>query len=328
MRGSAGNTIPEDGSRTAATGLLDDLTVEARGRALEPFYDLLEIDPPWLVDLLVAIVLVVVGWYVAKGLMRWLGRPVARRFERPSITRTVLQSIRIAVLVVALLMAAIIIGIQPGEILLSVTVFSAVLAVVLAPIVARFISGLFVLTDRPFEIGDMIEIDDSSTRGFVEDVTLRYTKLFTLDNTFIVVSNSTINERDVINYSAEDRRTRQEIEVVVTYEGDIDLARELLERAAIETPDVIEGGPAIRIGSALYPATPTAYIDTFGDDGIHLSLRYWVEEPYRLPAVRSQVLEQFWRSIADEDIEIPYPHRHVVFDDDTSEPLPRDESTK
>lgn len=306
--------------RVISATMLDEITVEARGGALEPLYELIEIDPPWLFDLLVAIAFVIAGWYVAKWLMRWLGRPVSRRFERPSITRTVLQSIRISVVFGSLLIAALVIGIQPGEILLSVTVFSAVLAVVLAPIVGRFISGLFVLTDRPFEIGDMIEIDDSSTRGFVEDVTLRYTKLFTLENTFIVVSNSTINERDIVNFSAEDRRTRQEIEVIVTYEGDLERARLLLEEAAVETDHVIDGGPAIRIGSALYPASPTTYLDMFGDDGIHITLRYWVEEPYRLPMVRSRILEKFWASIATENVEIAYPHRHLVFDDTDESP--------
>ncbi|MFB6162642.1 MAG: mechanosensitive ion channel domain-containing protein [Halococcoides sp.] len=66
---------------------------------------------------------------------------------------------------------------------------------------------------------------DTGQQGFVEDITLRHTKIFTLDNTFVVIPNGTIRERDVINSSAEDARTRQTIEVVVTYESDLDRAR-------------------------------------------------------------------------------------------------------
>ncbi len=75
-------------------------------------------------------------------------------------------------------------GLQLGDIALSVTVFSAVVGVVLAPILGGLISGVFLLADQPYEIGDMIELADTGQRGFVEDITLRHTKVFTLDNTF------------------------------------------------------------------------------------------------------------------------------------------------
>ena len=267
------------------------------------------------VDFTVAVLLVVGGWYLSKLLVRALGRPIAQRFERPSVTNTVLQGLRVGVLLLAAGAAANVLGVEPGELLLSGAVFAAVLAVVLAPIVGSFVSGLFVLADQPFEIGDMIELVDEDTRGYVDDITLRYTKLFTLDNTFIVVPNSMIRDRDIINYSAEDPRTRESIDIVVTYEGDLDEARTRIQRAARKVDGVVTGGPAIRIGTTRYPAAPTCYITEFADHGIELQLRYWVEEPYRLQAVRSAVHEGVWDTIQDADVEIAYPHSHVVFDD-------------
>jgi len=59
-------------------------------------------------------------------------------------------------------------------------------------IVGSVISGVFLLADQPYEIGDMIELADRNQRGFVDDITLRYTKVFTLDNTFLVIPNGTI----------------------------------------------------------------------------------------------------------------------------------------
>ncbi|HMB50753.1 MAG TPA: mechanosensitive ion channel family protein, partial [Natronoarchaeum rubrum] len=125
-----------------------------------------------------AILVLIVGWYVSKLVVRSAGRMIARQFARPSITQTVLRGIRASVLLLSLAIAVQIMGFQPGNILLSVTVFSAVVAVILAPIVASVISGLFVLADQPFEIGDMIELTDNNggQKGFVEDITLRYTK--------------------------------------------------------------------------------------------------------------------------------------------------------
>jgi len=208
------------------------------------------------------------------------------------------------------------VGLQAGDILISVTVFSAVVGVILAPLAGSIINGLFVLADQPYEIGDMIELVDTDRRGFVDDITIRYTKIFTLDNTFIVIPNSSIRDRDVINYSAEDERTRLSLSLVVTYEGDMEQARSIMERAARNVDEVIGGGPDIRIGAARYPAAPTAYVDQYGDHGITLTLRYWAKQPYKLLTVRSKVNQRVRQGILDsDDVEIAYPHRHHVFDE-------------
>jgi small-conductance mechanosensitive channel len=184
-------------------------------------------------------------------------------------------------------------GLDLGNIALSVTVFSAVVGVILAPIVGSLVSGVFLLADQPYEIGDMIEFTERETRGFVEDITLRYTKVLTLDNTFVVIPNGVMRDRDVINYSAEDARTRLTLDVLVTYESDITAARRLVEKAARRVDVVINGGPAIRVGAARYPAGPTCYIDSYADSGVNLRLRYWIEEPYQLLTTRAAS----WRAL-------------------------------
>ena len=275
--------------------------------------------PPEVIGWGLALAVLVLSWYASKLAVRFAGRTVARRIQRPSITRTVLRLVQISVILVGVGFAASLIGFQGGDILLSVTVFSAVLGLVLAPIVGSIINGFFVLADQPYEIGDMIELADRGQTGFVEDITIRYTKMFTLDNTFIVISNDSIRERDVVNYSAEDERTRLTLSIVVTYEGELQEARKIIERAARNVDQVITGGPDIRIGSARYPAAPTCYIDEFGDHGIELTLRYWAKQPYKLLTVRSNVQTNVWDALDDADVEIAYPHSHLVFDDTSGE---------
>lgn len=262
----------------------------------------------------VALAVVGVAVAVSKLLVRVLGRPVARRFERQSVAQTVLGLLRVTTIVGGVLVAASFLGLEIGDIVLSVTVFSAVLGIVLAPIVGSVINGLFVLADNPYEIGDMIQLEDGR-RGFVDDITLRYTKIFTLENTFLVVPNSSMRERDVTNFSAEDERTRLSLPLLVTYEGDLEAAREIMERAARSCDGVIEGGPDIRIGSARYPAKPTCLIDAYADSGVRLSLRYWVRNPYKIPRIESTVRERVWTALDDADVEIAYPHQHLLFDE-------------
>ena len=284
--------------------------------ATEEVQSVLPYEPPDLVvQFVLATFVLVVGWYLSKLVVRVAGRTIARRIERPSVTRTVLRGVRISVLLVAAVIAATILGVGDTQILLSVTVISAVIAVVLAPLVGSLVNGFFVLADRPYEIGDMIEVTDEGHKGFVEDITIRYTKIFTLQNTFIVIPNSEIHERDVINYSAEDERTRIGVTFDITYDSDLKAARRQAERAARSVDTVISGGPDIRIGSARYGAAPLCTIEEYADDGITLDLRFWVQHPYKQRVAQSDVQAAVFERFADMDVEFAYPHRHHVFDE-------------
>jgi len=264
--------------------------------------------------LLLLILSVAVGILASKFLVRLIGRPVARRVSRQSVAQTIVRGVRVGTIVISLLVGLWAGGFRFTDLLVGTAVFSAVIGIILAPIVGNFINGVFILADQPFEIGDMIELENG-TAGFVEDITIRYTKIFTLDNTFLVVPNGTMRERDVTNYSAEDERTRRTIEVLVTYESDVSEARRLIERAARDCDAVIDGGPDIRVGVARYTASPDCRLHEFGDDGILLRLRYWVKKPYKLAKVQSDVNTRIRERLRDADVEMAYPHRHLVFDD-------------
>ncbi|WP_442928661.1 mechanosensitive ion channel family protein [Natronomonas sp.] len=283
--------------------------------------------PPWLPDyvpmfgyrLVLAVALVVGSYYFSQLLRQILGRRIARRFKRPSVTRTILRGMQTFIVLSAIMVALSFFGLGFGNLALSVGVFSAVVGIVLAPIIGNILSGVFVLSEQPYEIGDMVEIKDTETKGFVEDITLLYTKVFTLDNTFMVMPNGAMRDRDIVNYSAEDTRIRLTLDVGVTYESDIGTARKQMEAAARHTEGVLKGGPDIRIGSARYPASPTCYVNQFGDSEVLLRLRYWAHEPYKQTAVRSRVMSHVWERFEEHDIEIPYPHSHLVFDDTSGE---------
>ncbi len=269
-------------------------------------------------DIILGLLIVLIGYRLSKTAGKYAGRPVYQWVNRQSIARTIIRLIRYIVLGVSVLISLrVVFGITLTSFLLTATVFSAVAGIILAPLVGDIISGIFVLGDQPYEIGDMIEIVDTGQRGFVDDVTIRYTKIFTMDNTFLIIPNSEIRKRDVNNFSAEDVRTRQLINLSITYESDLDKAMEIMEEAAKDAPEVISTRGTIRIGKADYPLMPTAFVEEFGDHGISLKLRYWTREPFYLPAIRSKINQMIWREFKENDVTIPYPHRHHIFDDTT-----------
>lgn len=264
---------------------------------------------------LLAVTVVIVAWIGTKLLAIRIRPGLERRLLRPTTANLVIGTTRVAIILVALVPFAGLIGFQPGNVLLSFTVISAVAGVILAPVARSYVSGLFILLNRPYEVDDMIELVDEEERGYVDDVTLGYTKIFTLENSFLVIPNETMRERDVRNLSAEDERSRVSIDVVVTYEGDLEEACSLLERAARDADGVIEGGPRISVGRSRFPAGPTAFVREFADHGVVLDLRLWVDEPYLPAKVRSDVRRNVFAAFTDADVEFAYPHTHHVFDE-------------
>ncbi|WP_290813786.1 mechanosensitive ion channel family protein, partial [Halovivax sp.] len=264
---------------------------------------------------LLAALAVVAAWVGSKLLAERLRPRLERRVLRPTTANAVLLVGRAVVVAYAFLPFAGLLGFRPQNVLLSFTVLSLVLGAVLAPVARSYVSGLFVLFNRPYEVGDMVELVEREERGYVDDITLGYTRLSTLGNSFLVIPNETMRERDIRNLSAEDERSRLSIAVRITYESDLDRACELLADAARGVDGVLAGGPSIRVGRSRFPAEPRAFVDEFGDHGVRLVVRLWTEEPYLPRRVRSAVHRAVWSAFDDANVEFAYPHTHHVFDE-------------
>ena len=263
---------------------------------------------------IVALLILVGSWYGGKIVARAVRPWAITHLQRVSVAETILGALRAIVMVFALFTIANVFGYEPENVLLSVTVLTAAIAYILAPLLGSLINGLFVLVNRPYEVGDMIKLEDTDQLGYVREITLRYTKVHTLENTTLVIPNDSIHRRDVINYSEDDERSWLAVELTVTYESDLDAALDRLEAAGRRVDELADGGPAMRMGGQKYPAAPTAFVTAFGDHGATIELRFWVFEPYHPTRVRSKVFRRIQEELAGTDISLAYPRTHHVFD--------------
>ena len=131
--------------------------------------------------------------------------------------------------------------------------------------VADAIAGFIILVDQPFRIGDRIEIREVGTWGDVTDIGLRTTRIRTRDNRMVIVPNSIIGANQVINYSYPDPRVRNETDLCVGYDSDLEEVRRLI----IETIQGIEGVLDYRNVDALYIE--------MAPSGIVFRVRWWIE---------------------------------------------------
>jgi small-conductance mechanosensitive channel len=168
---------------------------------------------------------------------------------------------------------------------------------------SNLIAGVLLIIDRPFEIGDRIEVwsapANSATWGDVIDIGLRATKIQTTDNIIIVIPNNEIMKRDIVNYTLISANIRVRINIGVAYDTNIDQAKKAIIDVASDLDWVLKD-----------PA-PRVVVRNFGESSIDLQLRVWIKDARRRIHTISAVTDNVKAAFDREGIEIPFPKRDV-----------------
>ena len=163
---------------------------------------------------------------------------------------------------------------------------------------ANMISGFTIMLDRPFRIGDRIQLVDGQI-GDVADIGLRSTKIKTLDNQLLIIPNSDLCNSMLTNLAFPNSRVRGRINIGVAYDSDVDQVKQLLVATAAEVADV------------LADPLPEAYFVNFGDSALNMVLFFWVDEYSELFATTDKINSLIIKRFSEHSIEIPFPIRTV-----------------
>jgi small-conductance mechanosensitive channel len=161
---------------------------------------------------------------------------------------------------------------------------------------SNLISGLFLLAERPFVLGDTIRV--SSTTGEVVSIDLLSVKLRTLDNLLVRIPNETLLKSEVTNYTRYPIR-RVDLEVTVGFRQDLGRVRELLEAIAAAEPLCFD------------EPRPLFSVRGFGDVGIRLQFSVWTLRDHVI-AVSNSVQQGMQEAFAREGVELPLAPRPVA----------------
>lgn len=183
-------------------------------------------------------------------------------------------------------------------VLASAGIISAAVAIAAKDTIGNFFAGVAVFVDKPYKIGDWINLDNSE-RGEVIEIGMRSTRVKTMDNILITIPNSIIANSKIINESAPILNFRFKIPISVAYDSDTDKVEELLLDIARSTENVLsEPAPAVRMCR-------------FGDHGIEFELLCWANEPPLKDSIIHAINKQIISKFRNEQITIPYPQRDV-----------------
>jgi len=168
----------------------------------------------------------------------------------------------------------------------------------LQDVIANFVAGVFIYTDKPFRIGDWIEWDGNA--GIVEDISLRVTRVRTFDNELLTVPNSNLTDGVIKNPVAKEQ-LRLQFLFGIGYDDDIDKATEIIIEEAEKHDDILDD-----------PA-PSVRLTELGDSSVGLKSRVWIADPGRGDFVRTkgEYVKAVKEGFDEAGINIPYPNRTI-----------------
>jgi small-conductance mechanosensitive channel len=190
-------------------------------------------------------------------------------------------------------------GIDPTAWLASAGVIGIAVGFAAKDTLANLFSGIFIVADAPYTIGDYIVLD-TGERGEVTHVGMRSTRLLTRDDVEITIPNAIIANAKIINESGgPTEKHRIRIPVGVAYGTDVDEVEKILEEIAAEHPAILDD-----------PA-PRVRMRAFGNSSVDFELLGWIERPVQRGLVSHELHKAVYKRFAAEGITIPFPQQDL-----------------
>lgn len=259
---------------------------------------------PYLSGFLLILSILAGAWLISRiveGIVAWslerAGAPGGARIDQQAMP-LVRRAIRGVMLFVAL---TVILGhydVKITALLGAAGVASLAVALAAQESVANVIGGLTIMIDRPFRLGDRIELPTGKT-GTVRFIGLRSTRIQTPERSTIVIPNAELVKQAVINHDHPDPSTTVRQPLGVAYGTDVDRAKRVLL-------DVLAAHPKV-----LADPAPAVLLAEFGDSALGLQLVYTIEREQDRPVVSDEINAAVLKALAAASIELPFPQRVV-----------------
>lgn len=232
---------------------------------------------PLLENALTIVVTLIAAFFVIKLVDFFLNK-VGKRFDFEATAIQVFKEIvKYSVIVIAVVVILNELGVNITGLVLSLGILGIAVGFAARDTLSNFISGLFILGDKSFKVGDIIEV--SNQIGTVTKMGFRVTKLITIDNKVVTIPNSNFSTDLYINYTALDKR-RVVLPVTIPYELDLEEVIESLVKNASD------------LSWVLNEPQPNVSISEFSDLGIKASLNVWTSEPSKVLTYRSSLARE------------------------------------
>lgn len=249
-----------------------------------------------LPNMAIALFIVAVTAFAARMCRRLAARLTQHAHIRESLKQLFDTVVSIAVWVVGLMVAATVVlpGLTPASLVAGLGIGTIAIGFAFQDFFQNFLAGILIMVRQKMRIGDVIECD--GIVGRVEHISLRETHVRKLSNELTIVPNSTLFKNPVEILTDKQHR-RHEVVVGVSYDTDLEKAREVI-RKAVTGVEMVESGRRIDV-----------LAKEFNSSSIDFLVRWWAgSKPIDMHASRDAVIRAIKAAFDAEGIEIPYPY--------------------
>ena len=252
--------------------------------------------------ILTVIALLLAGYFGSRLLGFYVGRRLEKSKLRPDVIHILKRVVFFAVLILVFITALGLLGIPLTAFAFATGALAIGIGFGAQNIINNFISGWILMGERPIRIGDFIEFD--AWQGVVEEVGNRSTRIRRTDGVHLLVPNSQLLERTVVNWTLVDQLIRTTVRVGVEYGSPVRRVSELIMQAVTEQAQVKET-----------PA-PSVVFEDFGDNSLVFDTYFWcdVTGERLLRDIRSDIRFRICELFADNNIVVAFPQRDVHLD--------------
>ena len=225
---------------------------------------------------------------------------IRKGFERPPQLINKAVSIVIFIIAIAVILGYFRIDITP--LVAGVGLGALAIGLALQSTLSNFFAGMHLLSDRPINVGDFIELD-KDTSGVVEDIGWRSTRIRTMVDNLLIIPNAKLADSNIINYSKPKQSLNIWVHCGVAYESDL----RKVEKITLEVAKEIQKNTS----GAVKDFEPLFRYREFGDSNINFIAVLRVEEPMARFTVRNDFIKLLKERFDTEDIEISWPIRKI-----------------
>jgi len=224
----------------------------------------------WLKQLytfLVVVAVTIILWRLMDVLVEWYQTDVEPQKDRRQVDTILLllhRAGRTLLVTISAITLLSLFNLNVNALIAALGVGGLAISLAAQDTLSNVISGIMIMLDQPFRVGDRIEISGLGTWGDVVDIGLRSTRIRTRDNRLVIVPNNSISTDQIVNYTYPDPRYRIEIEIGIAYGQDIEKVRKVL----VDTVQKVEGVLPDKPVDALYVA--------MGDSAMTFRVRWWI----------------------------------------------------
>jgi small-conductance mechanosensitive channel len=175
---------------------------------------------------------------------------------------------------------------------------------------ANIISGVFMVLNRPFKVGDRVEVGKDYS-GIIEDITLRHTVIKNFENKRIVIPNSKMSAEVIINHNIYDERIIRFIDFSIDYSSNIDEAIKIMQQVCETHPLAIDGRTQEEIEKNL--SKVEVRLIGFGESEMKLRAYVWASNPANAFDLHTDLNVLIKKSFDEHNISIPFPQRVISY---------------